>query len=251
MIKAVFFDIDGTLYDGSRGIPNSTKMALKKLKEKGIKTVICTGRGYSETKQLKLNDFDAYILLNGQICYDEKDIILYKKPILNKDKMIEIFNSKQFPFAFADEKITYINYLTDYVKEVHKTIDCLLPEVREYTGGNIYQAFGYGKIKDYIEEQLPDFIATSWHQDGVDIVPKNSGKDEGIISYCQLLNIDLKDTMAFGDGENDIKMLKAAGIGVAMGNSKDGVKEAANYTTDRIEDDGLYKALRYYEVIDD
>ena len=57
--------------------------------------------------------------------------------------------------------------------------------------------------------------------------------------------------MAFGDGENDIEMLKTVGIGVAMGNSIDMVKENADYITDRIEDDGLYKALRHYEVIDD
>ena len=126
-----------------------------------------------------------------------------------------------------------------------------MPEVKEYDGQEIYQALAYGKVKDYIEQELPDFMATSWHFDGVDIVPKDSGKDKGIIEYCKLRNIDIKDTMAFGDGENDIEMLKTVGIGVAMGNSIDIVKENADYITDRIEEDGLYKALRHYEVIDD
>lgn len=251
MIKAIFFDIDGTILNGNKGIPNSTLLALDKLREKDIKTIICTGRGYSETKPLNLKGFDDYILLNGQICYDDNDNIVFKKPIKDKEKLIELFNSKKFPFGLIDEKFSYLNYIDDYVRLVHESINLTLPEVKEYDGKDLYQALAYGKVKDYIEKELPDFTATSWHFDGVDIVPKDSGKDKGIIEYCKLRNIDIKDTMAFGDGENDIEMLKTVGIGVAMGNSIDIVKENADYITDRIEEDGLYKALRHYEVIDD
>lgn len=251
MIKAIFFDIDGTILNGNKGIPNSTLLALDKLREKDIKTIICTGRGYSETKPLNLKGFDDYILLNGQICYDNKDNIVFKKPIKDKEKLIELFNSKKFPFGLVDDKVSYLNYIDDYVRLVHDSINLTLPEVKEYDGKDLYQALAYGKVKDYIEKELPDFLATSWHFDGVDIVPKDSGKDKGIIEYCKLRNIDIKDTMAFGDGENDIEMLKTVGIGVAMGNSIDIVKENADYITDRIEEDGLYKALRHYEVIDD
>ena len=239
MIKAIFFDIDGTILNGNKGIPNSTLLALDKLREKDIKTIICTGRGYDETMALNIENIDAYILLNGQIAYD------------NKDKLIELFNNKKIPFGLVDERNTYLNYIDDYVRYVHDTVNLRMPEVKEYDGQEIYQALAYGKVKDYIEKELPDFMATSWHFDGVDIVPKDSGKDKGIIEYCKLRNIDIKDTMAFGDGENDIEMLKTVGIGVAMGNSIDIVKENADYITDRIEEDGLYKALRHYEVIDD
>ena len=251
MIKAIFFDIDGTILNGNKGIPNSTLLALDKLREKDIKTIICTGRGYSETKPLNLKDFDDYILLNGQICYDDKDNIVFKKPIKDKEKLIELFNSKKFPFGLVDEKVSYLNYIDDYVRLVHDSINLTLPEVKEYDGKDLYQALAYGKVKDYIEQELPDFLAVSWHFDGVDIVPKDSGKDKGIIEYCKLRNIDIKDTMSFGDGDNDREMLKTTGIGVAMGNSIDIVKENADYITDRIEEDGLYKALRHYEVIDD
>lgn len=251
MIKAIFFDIDGTILNGNKGIPNSTLLALDKLREKDIKTIICTGRGYSETKPLNLKDFDDYILLNGQICYDNKDNIVYKKPIKDKEKLIELFNSKKFPFGLIDEKETYLNCIDDYVKSVHDSINLTMPVVKEYDGGDIYQALAYGKVKDYIEKELPDFLAVSWHFDGVDIVPKDSGKDKGIIEYCKLRNIDIKDTMSFGDGDNDREMLKTTGIGVAMGNAIDSVKVVADYITDRIDEDGIYNALVHFGVIDD
>ncbi len=251
MIKAIFFDIDGTILNGNKGIPNSTLLALDKLREKDIKTIICTGRGYSETKPLNLKDFDDYILLNGQICYDNKDNIVYKKPIKDKEKLIELFNSKKFPFGLIDEKETYLNCIDDYVKSVHDSINLTMPVVKEYDGQDIYQALAYGKVKDYIEKELPDFLAVSWHFDGVDIVPKDSGKDKGIIEYCKLRNIDIKDTMSFGDGDNDREMLKTTGIGVAMGNAIDSVKVVADYITDRIDEDGIYNALVHFGVIDD
>ena len=251
MIKAIFFDIDGTILNGNKGIPESTLLALDKLRQKGIKTIICTGRGYSEVKPLNLKGFDDYILLNGQICYDDNDNIVFKKPIKDKEKLIELFNSKKFPFGLIDEKETYLNCIDDYVKSVHDSINLTLPEVKEYDGKDLYQALAYGKVKDYIEQELPDFMATSWHFDGVDIVPKDSGKDKGIIEYCKLRNIDIKDTMSFGDGDNDREMLKTTGIGVAMGNAIDSVKVVADYITDRIDEDGIYNALVHFGVIDD
>ena len=251
MIKAIFFDIDGTILDGHNGIPKSTQIALAKLREKGIKTIICTGRGYNETKPLNLKGFDDYILLNGQICYDDKDNIVFKKPIKDKEKLIELFNSKKFPFGLIDEKFSYLNYIDDYVRLVHESINLTLPEVKEYDGKDLYQALAYGKVKDYIEKELPDFLAVSWHFDGVDIVPKDSGKDKGVIEYCKLRNIDIKDTMSFGDGDNDREMLKTTGIGVAMGNAIDSVKVVADYITDRIDEDGIYNALVHFGVIDD
>ena len=83
MIKAIFFDIDGTLLSHqSQSVPASTKKALKILKEKGIYTFIATGRHISEIKDLPLDDleFEGYITLNGQYCYN-KNKVIYDLPI--------------------------------------------------------------------------------------------------------------------------------------------------------------------------
>ena len=90
---------------------------------------------------------------------------------------------------------------------------------------------------------------TSWHDTGIDIVAKGSGKDVGIKHFIERYGIERDDTMAFGDGENDIRMLKYAGVGVALGNAKEEVKRIADYVTADIDDDGVEKALKHFGLI--
>ena len=71
----------------------------------------------------------------------------------------------------------------------------------------------------------------------------------GIDKIIEHYGISLHETMAFGDGGNDMAMLRHAGIGVAMGNAGDEVKEAADYVTDSVDDDGVMNALRHFDVI--
>ena len=81
------------------------------------------------------------------------------------------------------------------------------------------------------------------------MIPKQGGKTAGIESVLKHYGIKQEEIMAFGDAENDIEMLQYAKIGVAMGNADDEVKEAADYVTDTVDSDGIYKALKYYEVL--
>jgi HAD superfamily hydrolase (TIGR01484 family) len=83
----------------------------------------------------------------------------------------------------------------------------------------------------------------------VEMVPKGFDKGTGILTLCNLLNMETKDTMAFGDSVNDREMLEVAGISVAMGRSDDKVKEICDHTTDFLECDGISKALEKYGVI--
>ena len=82
-----------------------------------------------------------------------------------------------------------------------------------------------------------------------DVVPRGSSKAVGIDKIIEYYGISLHETMAFGDGGNDMAMLRHAGIGVAMGNAGDEVKEAADYVTDSVDDDGVMNALRHFDVI--
>ena len=96
---------------------------------------------------------------------------------------------------------------------------------------------------------LPNCEATRWNPLFADVVPKGSSKAIGIDKIIEHYGFSLDETMAFGDGGNDMEMLKHVGIGVAMGNAGDEVKDVADYVTDSVDDDGVWNALVHFGVI--
>ena len=256
MIKAVFFDVDGTLVSHTRGeVSVSTRKAVRKLKEKGIQCIIATGRHMGELKKLPVKDieFDAYITLNGQLCLDGQQEVLSSSALTGADKeqIIRLFEMKEIPILLVEQERMYINFVNKEVKKTQKEISSDVPETGEYAGGEIYQVIAYvGKDKeDAFKTILPDCKITRWNNRAVDIISRHGGKVAGIRQYLKENNILIQETMAFGDGENDIEMLEYAGIGIAMGNSDDMVKKSADYVTDCIDNEGIEKALRHFEVI--
>lgn len=88
-----------------------------------------------------------------------------------------------------------------------------------------------------------------WHPAFVDVTAKGNTKQNGIDQIIRHFGIKLEETMVFGDGGNDISMLRHAGIGVAMGNANDDVKAASNYTTTSVDEDGIANALKYFGIV--
>lgn len=259
MIKAIFFDIDGTLLSHkTKGIPESTKKALDLLKEKGILTFIATGRHISEMKDLPTNDieFEGYITLNGQYCFN-KDGIIYDMPIEKQDiaNIIQAINKKPFPCIFVEKELMYINYNNDVVQKVQDAISTPLPDINDIHRGlteKIYQVIPYDIDKEHEEEILslmPHCKATRWNDLAIDIISKTGGKKQGILKVLEHYNISTEETMSFGDGNNDLDMFEITNISIAMGNASEYVKSHASYITDDIDKDGLYKALKHFKVI--
>ena len=256
MIKAIFFDIDGTLVSIKEGrMPLSTRQSLLKLRRKGIKTVIATGRYISEVKKLPVSNihFDGYITLNGQLCYDGGLHMFSGHPIDEGEMEVlsGIFRAKKIPFVLINAKKRYINYVNDTVVEVQGKTNGTVPDVGKYGGEKVYQicAFVSDEQKQTLKDLLDECNITSWNDMGIDIVPKGGGKVKGIEDYITRNNIDRSETMAFGDGENDMEMLSFAGIGVAMDNASDEVKAVADYVTDTVENDGIEKALIHFGLL--
>ena len=96
---------------------------------------------------------------------------------------------------------------------------------------------------------MPNSKTARWTSHFTDIIPKDGGKNKGIDAIINHFGIKLEETMAFGDGGNDIDMLKHAGIGIAMENARDDVKEIADFITTSVDDDGITNALKYYNVL--
>ena len=250
MIKAAFFDVDGTLMSHkTRSIPASTRRALEKLREKGILCVVATGRHICQFEHLPVNelDFDGYLTLNGQICLDTDRKILYGCAMKGegKDTLVKMFYDKEMPVLLVNEEGIYINFVDDRVRYVQ---DC----ISSPGGEDLYMVCTYTAPEE--EAQLgaawDDCVITRWNPYALDIIAKGGGKDVAIERYLEAMGIAREESIAFGDGHNDMNMLKYVGIGVAMGNAEAEVKAIADYVTSDVDEDGIENALKHFGIID-
>ena len=99
------------------------------------------------------------------------------------------------------------------------------------------------------ERFFPGLEVMRWHPAFVDVIAPNGGKDRGIDAILDHFGFDLSESMAFGDGENDLPMLRHAGIGVAMGNADELVKSQADYVAGSVDEDGILTALLHFGLI--
>lgn len=256
MIKAVFFDIDGTLLSHEYGnVPNSTRNALRCLKEKGMKIFAATGRHMLELKDLPVRDlpFDGYVTLNGQLCLDADKSLLYDVSIERTDveKMLSVFEQKKVPIMIIELNKMYINFINDTVRMAQEAISTPVPDIGIYTGDKIYQfiVFGDREQVQKLVEQIRNCKMNGWNPYAFDVIPKRGGKVAGIQKMLAYHHIGQDEIIAFGDGDNDIHMLQYAGIGIAMGNADKAVKEQADYITAGVDEDGIQKALEQYGIL--
>lgn len=256
MIKAAFFDVDGTLLSHkSKQVPLSTREALKKLKAAGIRCVVSTGRMLQEMDKLPMGNlgFDAHITLNGQLTLDGNREILYGMPITGalRDFVLQLFREKRIPVILVEKDRLYLNFINQRVEQVQADISSKVPPLGEYRGGELYQACFYPpREQAALLRTLTELgTVTHWHPDGWDVIAKGGGKQTAIRRYLEENGLTPEEAIAFGDGENDIGMLKLAGIGVAMGNAEAIVKEAADYVTTDIDDNGIANALKHFGLI--
>ena len=259
MIKAIFFDIDGTLLSHqTKQVPPSTIKAIKQLRKNNIYVFIATGRHSSEMAELPLQavEVDGYISLNGQYCYNDQGII-YDLPIEKQDvKTIYHYITKHhLPCIFVEAKNMYINFNNETVQKVQDSISSSLPQVGDLKHGlshPIYQIIPY----DIDAKQEAEILTLTkhckknrWHDLAIDIMNKSGGKENGIKQILNHYSIKQEETMAFGDGLNDINMLQFVHTGIAMGNAKDEVKAIADDITDDVDQNGIYNALKKYHLI--
>ena len=262
-IKAIFFDIDGTIRSfNTKTIPDNTKETLRELRGKGIKIFIATGRAPFHTKFLgDLLDFkfDGYITINGQYCYLNTGEVLNDQTLSKKDieQVLPYFKENKIACDFALLDGAFINLKNDRVKWLEDELgdpDRFVVVEDAYERGvkeKVYQLNVFvseGEEGDFMN-LMPNSKTARWTSHFTDIIPKDGGKNKGIDAIINHFGIKLEETMAFGDGGNDIDMLKHAGIGVAMENGREDVKKIADFITTSVDDDGITYALKHYKVL--
>ena len=259
MIKAVFFDCDGTLLSHNSGVvPASAKQALTDLRNKGIKTILSTGRHVSELAQLEPMHgivFDAYITLNGACSYDAEGIF-DSHPIDRHDiETVHAFlQEHKLPIQFLEEAENYISSVNETVIRSQAMIHTPVPPVMQIDRiltHPVYMFIPFGiPAFEPLEAQLRHVKCTRWNaHDAIDVFHEDAGKEKGMRAWMERYGIDRSETAAFGDAMNDSMMLEAAGLGVAMGNSTEELKSIADYVTDDIDDNGVANALRRLGIL--
>ena len=183
MIKAVFFDIDDTLFSYTiQGIAPSSMEALRLLKERNILRIIATGRHANEVCELPLKemDMDGYVLMNGQICSDSNMIPFYDNPFSGAalEAVLKIFQEKKVPALLCSARHFYLNTFTDRVARVHSIMERPAPAIGTYQGEKIYQFTVYASYEEteFLKEQIPDCQFLHWNSLMTDVIPLNSGK---------------------------------------------------------------------------
>ena len=253
MVKAIFFDVDGTLISREQPyISDSVVAALEKLRAQGIKLFIATGRHFLELDQLGINKqftFDGYLTLNGGYCFNSREII-YNNPIDKKDvaKIVEYVTQNNLACCFVEKDELYVNLVNDFVIKSQIFLNTPTPPVKNISRALINDVY---QIDPFVPlDKIANIIAltkkckyTQWYDYGYDIVAKDGGKQEGIKAILEYYDLKPEEVMAFGDGHNDISIIKYAGIGIAMDNAVDALKKVADEITFSNDEDGIVYAL--------
>lgn len=261
MIKAVFLDIDNTLTSPvTRRIPESAREAIRCARKKGIRVCICTGRNTRdpiESEVLEEEAFDAYAAVNGQICYLPDGTVIHTQKLCREDVITvrDLCRERNIALLVAERDRIYVSHIDDVVRGV---IDLLKVEPYETDSMDGIEdreviALSPFASDDQTEKLLRAAMCDShtvrFNGQNFDVVPNSGGKDVGMKILLDHFGIDPAECMAIGDGDNDIPMLRAAGIGVAMGGSAPEVLAAADDIAPSPDADGIYKTFEKYGLL--
>lgn len=257
MKKAVFFDIDGTLMDHHNFIPESTKDGIHKLQEKGSYAFLCTGRSRAFVRHPAILDigFDGVISGCGTMIEFQDEVVYYKKLEQDMVKRTVDFLKEHHVAVIMEGRYKLYADAQDFRE------DRYIARVRQELGSDLLPLTGcenewevskFSCVTEFADmEILKQYLAKDYeliiHDIPVmEIVPKGCTKGTGILKVCEMLDIPVSDSYAFGDSANDLPMFEAAGCSIAMGNATDLAKQRASYVTDTLHEDGIYHALKHF-----
>ncbi|EOH97136.1 cof-like hydrolase [Enterococcus haemoperoxidus ATCC BAA-382] len=255
--KLFAFDIDGTLLGTDRQPLESTREALKSLRQQGHLVTIATGRSRFMAQDIILDlDFSNYVLCNGAAAFLDHE--QYYQNLLDQDELHRFASEvekREIGLAYVglDDVKKNNHHRRAQMVEAMGSIDFEAPEydVNFQKENDVYQALAFydDSADGMFDREFSKFRFIRWHSESVDIVPNNGSKAATLLNLADRVGIAREDIITFGDGENDREMLREAGIGVAMGNALPHIQKEAKIVTDTNDNDGIWKALKELKAI--
>ncbi|MGG7325512.1 Cof-type HAD-IIB family hydrolase [Clostridium baratii] len=269
-IKLICIDMDGTLLKDKKTVSeenlNSIKLAIKK----GVKVLITTGRIYDCAKMYSEKiGLDTPIIASNGAFIGYKDKVIYNNPLKKEDilKFLEV-TKKHGLKAYLTANFGIISeeeLAEDHVyKILNKTLkdeekvklivsDNIKEEIEKFDGeilkgvcADKNNKVNLIKAREELESLNTNMeIVSSWN-DNFEVMRNGSTKGDAVRYLANYFGIDKEEVMCIGDSENDLSMIKYAGIGVAMGNASEDIKRVADYVTDTNVNDGVAKAINKF-----
>ena len=239
--KLIAMDMDGTLLTDDKQISPANQHWIKEAEKQGIIVMLTTGRGYQNIEPYlsALQANPPIVATNGAEVWSSPTAIMERHPLpwetIEQLRAIALELDVWY-WAYNTEELVQKN--TWHAKANHEE--------------SIWVKFGFSTKEQVLltklDEQLkniPGIEVTSSNDTNLEISLKGISKISGIQKICSSKGISLEETVAIGDGENDITMLKACGLGIAMENATDHVKQHADLLTASNENDGVAKLIQY------
>lgn len=262
-VKAVFIDADGTLvsFRTHRPVPSALE-AIAELRRRGIYVCLATGRSVDALQDLASLPLDGFVCSSGQFCLDAGGRLLRQQTLDPADikGLLDLLDARRakglepYDVCFIGPEETLFNHISPPTADLCRELNFALYPVappETLRGGSYLQLMYFGGPQGQadIMRVMPRSQATRWHDGFIDIMPLDGGKAFGLETLCAHLGISPSETVAIGDGENDIPMLRAAGLGVAMGSATAAAKAAADVVTADTDRDGICKALSFLGLL--
>lgn len=268
--KLICMDMDGTLLNDKKEVSERCKIAISKAHELGVKVVIATGRIFVSAEYYgDIIGVKAPIIASNGAYVREKDSdrSIYEQGLgaENYQLIVELLKKHDIVPHFYTEDTIYTEKLIHSsltYKKANKTLPAnrqvkieVVEDWNELFSNKkprLIKSMAVGdneeKMKIAKEEfiKLDKFQVVSSMKNSFEVMAKTTSKGNALKKLCDYYGIDRNEIISVGDNENDISMIKFAGLGVAMGNAEEAVKKIADYVTATNEEDGVAKVIEKY-----
>ena len=262
--KLMAVDIDGTLIDSNGNITEETKTAIKAAVDRGLIFIICSGRSIQGVEYLSnmLNLDVPFITYNGaMVVMGKSKEILYEQGLSARDakSIIELGVKYGTTMIVWSNNLLYVSELNERAEDYKKLANIepiLITSYEELIQNGITKILWYDDIDkiDSYQTEIGEFLTDSvnYHTSKpifLEFVDKNASKAIALEKLGVYFGIKPEEMIAVGDGFNDLSMIEYAGLGVAMGNAKEALKERANYVTMSNDEDGVAHIINKFILV--